>query len=218
MLIKNTFHENEWTIMCVCACVWASLVGQYSIDLSDDCWQLSQAEHRGHHPMIVTNLYTNGQWWNRDILQKDTAHSTVIFHFNVIYSIQLCVCMCVYLPGLTPAVWPGRSRRLRLVAGRCSHAPVSVPVATAPPSSGRWPPSLHRAHASQRTASAIANQERELQRLLNKSWAIILLIVYWFLAPSQCDDIILIHTHGAYFIALNNEFMRFSFYLPYHEW
>ena len=38
-----------------------SLVGQYSIDLSDDCGQLSQAKHRGHHTMIVTNLYARGQ-------------------------------------------------------------------------------------------------------------------------------------------------------------
>ena len=53
--LKSTFSESEMVFVC------ASLVGQHSIDLSDDCWQLSQAEHRGHHPVIVTNLSTGGE-------------------------------------------------------------------------------------------------------------------------------------------------------------
>lgn len=52
------------------------------------------------------------------------------------WCVSVCA-LCVYVPGLTPAVWPGRSRQLRLGAGRYSHARVSVPVTRAPPSSGR---------------------------------------------------------------------------------
>lgn len=47
---------KEHGINCACFCVFLSLAGQYTIDLSDDCGQLSQAEHRGHNPVIMTNL------------------------------------------------------------------------------------------------------------------------------------------------------------------
>lgn len=36
--------------------VWVLLIGQYAVDLGDDCGQLSQSEHGGHHSMIVTDL------------------------------------------------------------------------------------------------------------------------------------------------------------------
>lgn len=42
--------------MLPCVCVFLSLAGQYTIDLSDDCRQLSQTEHGGHHPVIMTDL------------------------------------------------------------------------------------------------------------------------------------------------------------------
>ena len=40
----------------MCRSVCVLLVGQYSINLRDDRGQLSQAEHRSHHSMVVTDL------------------------------------------------------------------------------------------------------------------------------------------------------------------
>lgn len=45
-----------WMKLCMVLFGFLSLAGQYTIDLSDDCGQLSQAEHRGHHSMIMTDL------------------------------------------------------------------------------------------------------------------------------------------------------------------
>lgn len=62
--------------------VFLSLVGQYTIDLSDDCGQLSQPEHRGHNPMIMTNLK-----------KKNTSNSPLPFCILI----SVCVGVCVDL-------------------------------------------------------------------------------------------------------------------------
>lgn len=77
--LKGTFSENEMDEMVF---VCASLVGQYSIDLSDDCWQLSQAEHRGHHPVIVTNLYAGGEMAMKERQKDSTANSTQLSSYT----------------------------------------------------------------------------------------------------------------------------------------
>lgn len=66
----------------VCFCVFLSLAGQYTVDLSDDCGQLSQPEHRGHNPMIMTNLK-----------KKKPANSPLPFGILI----SVCVGVCVDL-------------------------------------------------------------------------------------------------------------------------
>lgn len=75
-----------------------SPVGQDSIDLCDDSRELSQPQHRTHHPMVVSDLDRETE----SLLQSVFTTTYTDTHF-------VNTCMCA-LPGRTPAVWPGRSR------------------------------------------------------------------------------------------------------------
>lgn len=69
-----------WMELCMVLCVFLSLAGQYTIDLSDDCGQLSQTEHRGHHSVIMA-----------DLKKKDTGNFTFVHPSPFACCVWVCV-------------------------------------------------------------------------------------------------------------------------------
>lgn len=56
LLVRNLGNNYMYLLVGVSV----SLVGKHTIDLGNNCGQLSQTKHRGHHSMIVSDLYTKG--------------------------------------------------------------------------------------------------------------------------------------------------------------